>query len=726
MPEGPRAADDVLGGATASLVALPSAIAFGVAALAPLGPDHAGTGALLGLTGAAAIGLVAPLAGRTAALISAPCAPAAAVLAALCAKLSGLGPERVLSLLAATALFSALLQIAYGAVGGGRLIKYIPYPVVSGYLSGVGLIIALGQLPRLLGLPAGAHLADAGPASWSLPSLAVGAAAAGAMAFSSRLTGRVPGAVLGLAAGAAVYAALAAALPALRAAAGNPLVIGPLPVAGGWLAAVAGRASALASLSPADLRLVWGPALTLSALLSIDTLKTCVLLDALTQGRHHSDRELRGQGLANLASLLAGGMPGAGTSGPTLVNVAAGGRSWRSGAAEGAAVLLICLLLTPLVAWVPIAALAGILLVVAFRLVDWHAFDLLRHPETRLDFAVIAAVVAVAEGVGLIAASAVGVALAILLFIRDQVRVTVVHRKLALNEAGSKTRRLPEQKEVLLRDGGRGAVVELRGSLFFGTTDQLFTELEPDLAARRWLLFDLRRVHSLDYTAAHLFGQMHARLAAKGGGLLFSGLPSSLPTHQDIEGYLDQVGLTRAGGIRIFETKDEALEWMEEGLLDAAGVAERHDRPPLEARELALFRELPEASMARLEEALERRSLAHGERLFSRGDEGDTLFLVRKGAIRVLLPLPGGKKHHVATFGRGDFLGELAFLDRERRSADAEAKRQTELYVLSRAKLNALSRADPPLGTMVFARLALAVSQRLRVTDAELSTAEDR
>lgn len=160
----PSWAGDVWGGLASMLVALPSSIAFGVLTYTVIGPELSGAGAMAGILGAAALGLVAPLFGRTGGLISAPCAPAAAVLSALIAGLLGgkvgvgLTPADIPPLVALTTLLSAGFQILYGAIGGGRLIKFIPYPVVTGYLSGVGVLIALGQLPKLFGLAKGVPL----------------------------------------------------------------------------------------------------------------------------------------------------------------------------------------------------------------------------------------------------------------------------------------------------------------------------------------------------------------------------------------------------------------------------------------------------------------------------------------------------------------------------------------------------------------------------------------
>jgi SulP family sulfate permease len=714
------------------LVALPSAIAFGVLVFSAVDPSFVGRGAMYGMLGAAALGLVAPLFGGTPALITGPCAPAAAVLAGMATELVRRGAEPALipGLLAGTALIAAALQIVYGILRGGRFIKYIPYPVVSGYLSGVGLIIALGQLPKLLGLPKGTGLLQGliNPASWKMPGVIVGIITIIVMIYAPRLTRKIPAAILGLLAGVCTYFLLGLFSRDLLTTFNNPLIIGPIKASGSLLDSIAAQFAGLGDIHGNDLKLVAYTALALSALLSIDTLKTCVVLDALTRGRHNSNRELLGQGIGNLAAFSVSGMPGAGQMGATLVNVTSGGTTRNSGALEGVFVVLAILLLGPLIAWVPIGALAGILLVVAFRMFDWSAFKLLRYADTRFDFSVIAAVVIVAETVGLIAASATGVGLAILLFIRDQIRGSVLRRRATLREVSSKTHRLEAERELLEKNGDLGAAFDLQGNLFFGTTDQLFTEAEQDLRLRRWLLFDMRRVQSMDYTAANLFKQMHNRLAERNGGILFCGMPSSLPQRQDIQGYLTQVGLVGSDkiGIRVFETRDEAIEWMEDRILESCGWKGKDALRPLDLTEIELLRELEPLVMEELRRCTHERTVKTGGKIFSRGDEGDEIFLIRAGVVAILLPLQGGKRHHLATFTRGDYFGEMSFIDKGTRSADAEAKTDCDLYVLSRREFNTQALADPVLAVKVFARLARAVSLRLRQTDGELRAIEDR
>lgn len=712
------------------LVALPSSIAFGVLVYSGMGPEHAGAGALAGIVGAIVLGLVAPLVGRNGGFITAPCAPAAAVLSAMVAGFVASGnysPVRIAALLALTALIAGLLQLAFGALRAGRLIKFIPYQVVSGYLSGVALVIATGQLPKFLGLPKDMPLLHGltSPESWNRTSILVGLATMGAMIAAPRFTQRVPPAIAGVVGGISTYFLLAAFDASLLVLPGNALVIGPIQTDTSLVSAAASRASSLAQLRVDDVTLVFASALTLAVLLSIDTLKTGVVLDALTRRRSNSNRELVAQGTANLASLFAGGMPGAGTMGATLVNVSSGGRTPWSGALAGALALAAFLLLGPAIAWVPIGALAGLLLMVAWNMFDRGIFRLALKRATAVDFVIIATVVVVAQ-FGLILASAVGVGLAILLFMRDQILSSVIAGMVHLDNSHSKRKRLLAERELLARHGHQAAIVQLQGNLFFGTTDQLFSELEKDLGVLRFLLIDLRRVHSMDYTAGHLLEQMRVRLQERGGELLFSGMPSNLPSRQDIEHYMAELGLVKKSGIRVFDTRDGAIEWMEDRLLETAGWVPPAEEKVLSLGAIELFAGMDSTSLGDLATAVEQASFAPGERICAKGDSGDEIFLIRRGRVRVLLPLEGGKVHHLVTLCQGDYFGEMAFIDHETRSADAVAVTQTELFTLSRSRFDTVTRDNPALAGRVFDALAHAVSRRLRSADAELQALEAR
>jgi len=715
--------NDFWAGLAAMLVALPSAIAFGVTIYSPLGSSHAASGAVAGILGATALGLIAPAIGGANRLITAPCAPAAAVLSAfaLGTVQAGAPLESVLLQLTVIGLLAGGLQVLFGAVGLGSLIKYMPYPVVSGYLSGVGLIIIASQTPKFLGI-AGPDIWHSllSPGSWRWQGIIVGSATMAATLGASRVTRAVPAAIIGLVAGVLIYFVLGIFDRSLLSLAGNTLVIGPLG-GGGLTASFAGRWQALGSLDVASLSVVFMPALTLAVLLSIDTLKTCVVLDALTRSRHDSNRVLLGQGLGNIGSAMIGGMPGAGTMGATLVNMSSGAQTRLSGVIEGVLCLFAFLLLSFVLAWVPVASLAAILIIIGCRMIDRHSMRLLKSRSTVFDFLVIVAVIGTALSYSLIAASLVGIVLAVSLFVREQVGGRVVQSKLYGNQRFSKQVRLQEELDILTQRGEQTVVFSLQGSLFFGTADQLYKALEPELKHRKYVILDMRRVQSVDVTAAHLLEQVVDMLAESGGFLLFSHLPHSLPSGRDMKHYFDRVGLVRdKRPVRVFNELDDALEWVEDRLISEASIS-RPDEHPLMLHEFEIFKGRRDKTILALEKRLEQRRFTAGERIFSSGDHGDELYLIRRGEIRIMLPMESGKNRHLGTFVRGGFFGEMAFLGCGSRSADAIAYTNADLYSLSRQAFEEFAKGHKKASQDIMERLAMILAVRLRYANAELS-----
>ncbi|MBK9022292.1 MAG: SLC26A/SulP transporter family protein [Sulfuritalea sp.] len=721
---------DFWGGFAAMLVALPSAIAFGVTIYSVLGGAYVAVGALAGILGATAIGIVASTFGGTNRLISAPCAPAAAVVSAFAieAMHGGTPVDTTLLLLTLLGLLAGLMQVLFGVLRLGLLIKYMPYTVVSGYLSGVGLIIIGSQVPKLLGTPKGLGFwaALAAPEHWRWQGILVGVATIAVMLAAPRVIKAVPGAVLGLIAGVAVYFGLALFDPVLLNLQGNALVVGALDGGGdgSFFAGLRERWSSLSDIGPRQIWTLMIPALTLAVLLSIDTLKTCVVLDALTRSRHDSNRELIGQGLGNLAAGAIGGVPGAGTMGATLVNISGGASTRLSGLIEGVLSLIAFLLLANLISWVPVAGLAGILIVIGVRMIDRNSLTFLKSRSTILDFAVIVAVIGTALTVSLIAASGVGIVLAVVLFIREQIGGSIIRRKLLGNETFSKRVRTHAEMEILTAKGDRAAIVELQGSLFFGTADQLYRALEPDLKMRDFLILDLRRIQTVDVTAAHLLEQIKDMLAERHGFLIFSQIPDNLPSGRDLQEYFDQVGLLHADSpVKVFPTQDDALEWVEDRIIHDAALL-KDEEIALELHEVEIFAGRKQETLAALEQCMEKRHVAAGEKIFSRGDSGDELFLIRRGAVRIILPLSDRQSHHLGTFGRGAFFGEMAFLDGDPRSANAVAFTDCELYVLSRHAFDKLADEHRKLGLRLMEGIASVLASRLRYTNAELRVLE--
>lgn len=717
--------NDFWGGLAAMLVALPSAIAFGVTIYSALGPEYSAYGALAGILGVISLGIIAPVLGGTNLLISAPCAPAAAVISAFVAERisSGIMAESVLIMVSLIAILAGLFQISFGFLKLGNLIKYMPYPVVSGYLSGVGLYIIASQTPKFLGTPKGLHFWESISHMdlWKWQSITIGIFTIIAMVMAPKITKKIPAVIIALLAGVMTYFLLSVIEPSLLNKDSNPFIVGSISTGdSNFSEQIFKKIASIKSISLLDISILLVPALTLSILLSIDTLKTCVVLDALTHSRHESNKELIGQGIGNLASSFLGGIPGAGTMGATLVNISGGGSSRLSGIMEGIFAILALLILGNLIAWVPIASLAGILIVIGVKMIDKHSFNYLKSRSTILDFFVIASVVITALSVSLIMASGVGVILAVILFIKEQIGSTIIHRKSYGNQVSSKHIRVGKEVEVLKKFGDTFVVYELQGSLFFGTANQLYSVLEEDLKNKKYIILDMRRVQSIDITAAHILQQIEEVLNNRNGYLIFSRVPKSLPTGQDVQNYLGEVGIVKEETkVKIFQDIDDAIGWVENDIIREALLSENSENP-LELHEFELFKGRKEQTLKDLEANLKICSFKAGEKIFASGSPGDELFLIRKGMVRILLPMPNKQSHHLSTFGKGNFFGEMSFLDGVSRSADAISETDTELFVLSRETFNKFAEQHRESSIIFLEGLASVLAGRLRLTNTEL------
>jgi SulP family sulfate permease len=386
----------------------------------------------------------------------------------------------------------------------------------------------------------------------------------------------------------------------------------------------------------------------------------------------------------------------------------------------GALSLLAFLALAPLIAWVPIAALAAILIVIGFRMIDLHSLAFFFTPSTRLDFVVIMSVILVAIFGNLIAASGVGVALAILLFIREQTRSSVVRNRIEGQEIFSRRARTPQDAETLEQEGSDVVVFELQGSLFFGTASQLQAALEPETASRKYVILSMRRVQSLDVTATHVLEQIKDRLEENDAYLVFCDIPKGLPSGLKMKRFLKDTGVVRPTNKAFaFRQLDEALEWVEARALEEA-AAEQIEIPSLDLRAMPVFAGHAPAALAALESAMELRTVKAGKKVFKAGSAGDELFLVRRGTVKVTLPIHKKDSYHLATCGPGEIVGGMGFLDADSHTADALAVTDTEVYALPRDKFLLLSEQDRTLALTIVESIARNLGDRLRAAVAEI------
>jgi SulP family sulfate permease len=699
---------DLRGSLIAAAVVLPQAAAFGVTVFAPfLGTA---SGALAGLIGAILLLLISGAAGGAVGVISGPTGASMVLLAGTVAILiaSGLTPASMVSALLVVTLLAGFIQLLIALVGGGRLMKYIPYPVIAGLATGTGLLLIESQIQPLLGLD---HQGIWNQWHW-LP-LVVTVAAFGAARLIPRYPPHIPGPIAGLLAGTAIFQIIVAIAPSLTIP--DYWVVGALP-------ALSKLHLAVPPLD--DWRVLPWPvilhaAFALAILSSLNTLLASVLADTTTRLRHNARRELLAQGIGQIAVGLAGGMAGSASIGGTATAVQAGARRW---AAFTAGLLLLLLLFSGLGGqWLPTSALAGIIIASALNLLEADIIAWARRPITRLDAAVALLVAGVTVGYDLMAAVLVGLSIAILLFIRAQSQLPVIHCRLTAIERPSVRQRPAEQAEWLAQHGDRIVMYQLRGTLFFAKTDQLFEEMLPDLDRPAWVILHLRRVMQIDLSSVRLLQQIAARLEAHGGELLFCEVREDLGLGWDVERTLRKISL-RPGrlNVRTFSSADQALEYAENALLKALGIAANVVEQRISLADLDLCRDMQPIELAELAAVLRTRELDSGERLFAAGDIGAELYLVLRGRIDVRLAATVNRHKRLAIYGPGAVFGDVAFLDPGPRAAEAVAVRPTELQVLNRADFNQLRQAYPNAAIALLLALGRLQSRALRWSAKEI------
>ena len=476
-----RVRGDVFGGLTAGVVALPLALAFGVAS---------GAGAAAGLYGAIALGLAAALLGGTRMQISGPTGPMTVVFASA---LVALGGDLVMAL--GAVLVGGLVQVGLGLLKAGGLVRFIPYPVVSGFMSGIGTIIILLQIAPLLGV---GPLASPLAAVIALPKTLVGLdAQALLLSFLTLvLVFRTPMAVSRL-----VPAPLVAliAMTALSVTAGFDVpVIGHIPMGLPELQLPAFSVEAWTTI------MVLG--VTLGVLGAIDSLLTSLVADSITRTRHDSNRELIGQGVGNMLCAFVGGLPGAGATMRTVVNIKSGGRGRLSGVVHALFLLALLLGAAPLASQIPLAVLAGILVKVGVDILDYRMLKLVRTAP-RTDVMVMGAVFGLTVLVDLIVAVGAGVMLSMMLIIHQLTRQASL-RVWPLARGGE----APAGADADLESGVR--VVEVGGPFFFGSTSQLLDRVDEVIGTRA-AVFDCSRVPFMDLSAQFALEDMVERLKAQ-------------------------------------------------------------------------------------------------------------------------------------------------------------------------------------------------------------------
>ena len=516
---------DLLGGLTAAVVALPLALAFGNAALGP-------GGAIYGLYGAIVTGFLAALLGGTPAQVSGPTGPMSVTVAGIVSSLAAIGISRDLSagemlpLVMAAVVIGGVFEALLGVLRLGRFITLVPYSVVSGFMSGIGFIILVLQLGPFIGVSTrGGVVASLQSLieapSWNPAALAVGLMTLAVVFFTPlRIRQWVPTPLLAL--------LIVTPLSLLLFNDSRLLDLGLEPIARIGAIPEGGLQLVLPDFSRHLPELVKA-GMVLALLGAIDSLLTSLVADNITQTNHDSNRELIGQGIANTAAGFLSGLPGAGATMRTVINIKSGGQTPWSGMTHSLVLLLVLLGAGPLAAQIPTALLAGILIKVGLDIIDW-GFLLRAHRLSAKTAALMYAVLLMTVFWDLIWGVLVG------MFVANLLTVDAITRSqlegMEEDNPSDATDALhanlsPEEEALILRCGKALMLFRLRGPLSFGAAKGISARMGL-IQSYRVLILDLTDVSRIGVTATLAIERMVEEARSAGRTLFIAGANKTL------------------------------------------------------------------------------------------------------------------------------------------------------------------------------------------------------
>lgn len=523
---------DLTAGVVVGIVALPLAIAFAIAS--GVTPER-------GLYTAVIAGFLISALGGSRVQIGGPTGAFVVIV-------YGIVQRYGLDGLLIATLMAGVILIAMGIARLGSIVKFIPHAVITGFTSGIALIILTAQVKDLLGLPMGAvppdfagkwrefglHLAAAHPATVGVSALTLAI-----LLVWPRIYRSLPGPFVALVVVTAIVQVFHLPVETIGSRFGGIPASLPVPRIPGlpfetWTALV-------------------GPAFTIALLAAVESLLSAVVADGMIGGRHRSNVELVAQGVANIASPLFGGMPATGAIARTATNVKNGGRTPVAGITHAVVVLLAMVLFGRWAGLIPLAALAAILVVVAYHMSDWRTFAAeLRAPKS--DVAVLLTTFLLTVLVDLTVAIEVGMVLAALLFMRRMAEVTQVQVvRSELEDVGEEDELDPNA--VLRRDIPRGVeVYEINGPFFFGAAETFKSTLARVARRPKVLIVRLRNVPAIDSTGLHALDDLRKRSRREGTLLLLSDVHTQPLVAIERAGLLE-----RLGEGNVYGNLDEAL-----------------------------------------------------------------------------------------------------------------------------------------------------------------------
>lgn len=618
----------------------------------------------------------------------------------------------VLVAIAATALLTGAFFLALGSFKLGGLVRFLPYPVVGGFLAGTGWLLVQGSFGVMADFPLTiAHL----PALLQLDQLLLwvpGVLFALLLFFGLRRTNHfltMPGILIVVIA--LFHLGLLVTGTPIAEAADRGLLLEEVSKKAIW------QPLALGNLSTVDWAAILGQSGNIAIILVVGVVSLLLNASALElafQQNIDLNHELRVAGCANILSGLSGGAVGFHALDLSTLCYRVGARGRLPGLVAGAICAAMLFAGAPLLAFFPKPILGGILLFMGLGfLVEWVVDAWFKLP--RVDYAVVLLILAVIGFTNFLIGVAVGLVAMIVLFVWNYSRINVVRHALSGAEMKSNVERCAHHRQVLRELGHHIYILELQGFIFFGTANALLEQMRARVADAeqsrvRYVILDFRRVTGLDSSAVLSFVKGRQLATAQGSTLLLTHISEKIQ-HQFRLGGL----YTGDKRVRIFRDLDRGLEWCEDQLLEIKKITPL--TMPVTLAEQLADNGFQETHAIRMLEFLEQVQVEESQYLIRQGREANALYFIESGAVSILLGFENGERVRLQTLGPGTVVGELGLYQGMTRTASVVAVSPTIAYRLSRAALFEMKEKEPELAATFHEFIICLLSERLAATN---------
>jgi SulP family sulfate permease len=706
-------------------------IGYSITAFAALGNDFIAQAAVIGITAAIFSCLFTALFSGTPTLISGPSAPLTIVLLSIVSELQDAFAHfnflqnpyaPVLGAAALCLIVGGLLQALLGYFRIGSLARYVPYPVVSGFINGIAISLILRQLPNLLGIDITyrfvdlirfLHLTDP-------TTLAIGGFTLISVIIAWRHFPSLSPPLFGLLSGTIAYYLLQATFPGTV----TGRVIGDIRID---LVATAFIGFSLKAfdvkLAASVLPKVLFFGIILCLVSSVETLMSSSAIGYRTGDRFDTNKDLVGQGIGNVAAAAVSVMPSAGSLVRSFANLNSGGRSRWSGIMCGLMLLVTFLAAGHCIGKVPLTVLAGVIVSIGFSLFDRSEFFLLRsalrskrfNRDIGLNILISLTVAILTVAVDLILAIFVGILITMANFVVKTGK-SVIRRKYRCNQVRSKRVRNLEQTRIMQDHGSKILVVELQGPLFFGAAEEVAKEIDVSRHGAEYIVLNMKRVSEIDFTGARSLQQIHESLKKQGKTLLVSHIRKEARLWDTLNytGVIDKIGRSA-----FFLDLDLALEYAEDQIL-CGGLCEVPNRA-YALSEMDIFTGFSEEERRIVANRLLLQTYTNGEVIIREGDRDRDLFMLVRGMVSVKMRLKNSRhERRLNSITAGVTFGEIALLDNKPRSASVVAEGDVTIYRLQYGKFLDLRQSAPDVTNKLILNMALNLSTRLRLNTEEI------